>query len=95
MTFEEIQRAIEQMLTAQRELQESQFHQRGDIERMLAVQRELQESQLRQRDDIDRLIRLVDRLVGYSITNESEHLNLEERMNALERRMRRLEENEA
>jgi polyhydroxyalkanoate synthesis regulator phasin len=61
------------------------------IEQMLAVQRELQETQLRQRDDIDRLIRLVDRLIGYSITNESDHLSLEERMTALERRVRRLE----
>ncbi|WP_421656494.1 hypothetical protein [Leptothermofonsia sp. ETS-13] len=65
---------------------------------MLAVQRELQESQLNQRQEIDRLLeyqqrqqRLVDCLIGYSITNESDHLDLEERMNALERRIRRLE----
>jgi hypothetical protein len=64
------------------------------LEQMLGVQRELQDSQLRQRDDLDRLIRLVDRLVGYSITNETDHLNLEERMSALERRMRRLEPGE-
>jgi len=61
------------------------------IEQMLAVQRELQETQLRQRDEIDRMLRLVDRLIGYSITNESDHLSLEERMTALERRVRRLE----
>ncbi|KAM3090091.1 hypothetical protein ACKFKF_35075 [Phormidesmis sp. 146-12] len=61
------------------------------IEQMLEVQRGLQNSQLRQRDELDRMLRLVDRLIGYSITNESEHLSLEERMDALERRMRRLE----
>ncbi|NJO76058.1 MAG: hypothetical protein HC833_21275 [Leptolyngbyaceae cyanobacterium RM1_406_9] len=105
MSFEEIQRAIEQMLGIQRQLQEgqlrlqeSQLRQREDIERMLGVQRELQEgqpqlqgSQLRQREEIDRLIRLVDRLIGYSITNEFEHLTLEECMDALDRRTRRLE----
>ena len=61
------------------------------IEQMLGVQRELQNSQLQQRDEIDRMLRLVDRLIGYSITNESDHLSLEERMTALERRIRRLE----
>lgn len=61
------------------------------IEQMLAIQRELQNSQIQQRDDIDRLVRLVDRLIGYSITNESDHISLEERMAALERRVRRLE----
>ncbi len=70
MTFEEMQRALEQML---------------------AVQRELQESQLRQREELDRLLRISDLLVGYSLTNESEHLSLEERMNSLEQRTRRLE----
>lgn len=70
MTFEEMQRTLEQML---------------------GIQRELQDSQLRQREEIDRLIHLVDRLVGYSIINESEHLTLEERMDTLDRRIRRLE----
>lgn len=51
---------------------------------MLAVQRELQESQLRQRENLDRLLHISDRLVGYSLTNESESLNLEKRMARLE-----------
>jgi hypothetical protein len=33
-------------------------------------------------------------LIGYSISNKSEHLNLEERMDALERRKRRLDNGE-
>jgi hypothetical protein len=120
MTFDEIQRTIEQMLAVQRELQESQLRlqesqarDRQDIEQMLAVQRELQEGQLRlqesqlrlqedqlrDRQDIALLLensirqqRLLDRLIGYSITTESNHLDLEERLNALERKVRRLED---
>lgn len=77
MTFEEMQRILEQMLAVQRELQESQISQRQDITQLLEAQ---------QRQE-----RLLDRLIGYSITSESNHLDLEERLNALERRMRRLE----
>lgn len=86
------------MLSVQRELQESQFRQQDEISQllpalnqMLELQRDLQNSQLRQRDEIDRLIRVADQLIGYSVTNESDHLSLEERMAALERRVRRLE----
>lgn len=64
------------------------------IEQMLSIQRELQESQIRQGEDIERLTRIVDRLIGYSITAESDRLTLEERMNALEQRVRRIETNE-
>lgn len=35
--------------------------------------------------------RLIDRLIGYSLSNETDHLNLEERMNQLEHRMRHRE----
>jgi len=34
---------------------------------------------------------ILDRLIGYSLTNESDHLNLEEKLRALEARMKRLE----
>jgi hypothetical protein len=78
MTFEEMQRILEQMLVVQRELQgnqrelqETQQSHRREIERMLAVQRELQESQLGQQQRITQLFdhqerqqRLVDRLIG-------------------------------
>jgi len=70
MTFEEIQQTLEQMLTVQRELQESQLR--------------FMETQQRQQN-------ILSQLVGYSISNESEHLDLQERMNALEQRLRRLE----
>jgi hypothetical protein len=68
------------------------------LETMLAVQRDLQNSQInlqatqsRQQDESERLLRIMDRLVGYRISTESDRLDLEERMTALERRVRRLE----
>jgi hypothetical protein len=77
MTFEEIQLTLEQMLAVQRELQESHLAQRQEIQAMLTYQ--------------ERQQRLIDRLIGYSITNESDHLTLEERLNALDARVKRLE----
>ncbi|UBF25770.1 hypothetical protein K9N68_30175 [Kovacikia minuta CCNUW1] len=91
MTFDQIQRTLEQMLAVQRELQESQLRQRQEIDQLLVYQ-------VNQQGQIDQLLayqqnqqRLVDRLIGYSLSNESDHLDLEERMNALERRIRRIE----
>ncbi|WP_017301484.1 hypothetical protein [Nodosilinea nodulosa] len=81
MTFDEIQQTLEQMLVVQRESQESQIAQRQEIQDMLAYQ--------------ERQQRLVDRLIGYSITNESDHLTLEERLNALGERIKRLEGRES
>jgi hypothetical protein len=67
MTFDEIQATIEQMLSVQRELQESQL-------RLLVAQKEQS--------------KMIDRLIGYSLSNETDHLDLQERMNQLEERMR-------
>ncbi|PSR18261.1 hypothetical protein C8255_08220 [filamentous cyanobacterium CCP3] len=118
MTFDEIQRTLETMLSVQRELQESQLRQQQDsakferniqsiheeLDRILAVQRDLQESQVSQQQqnqaiqqEIQNLLaaqqeqrRLIDRLIGYSLSNESDHLDLHERMNRLEERMRQI-----
>jgi hypothetical protein len=70
MTFEEIQRTIEQMLSIQRELQEGQL--------------KLYEQQQRQ-------TRILDQLIGYSISAESGRLDLEDKMTLLENRVKRLE----
>jgi hypothetical protein len=58
-----------------------------------SVQRNLQESQIRDRQDIELLLeksrqqeRMVDRLVGYSISFESDKMDLEQRMRELERK---------
>lgn len=113
MTFDEIQRTLEQMLAVQRDLQNSQLAlketqeaQSQEIQAILAIQRDLQNSQLSfreaqeaQRQEIQDMLEhqkrqesFINRLIGYSLTNESDHLDLEEKFNALEERMRRLEE---
>ncbi len=58
-----------------------------------SVQRNLQENQIRDRQDIELLLeksrqqeRMVDRLVGYSISFESDKMDLEQRMRELERK---------
>jgi hypothetical protein len=84
MTFDEIQQTLEQMLAVQRELQESQLGQR---QQQIAQGQQIQDMMAYQ----ERQQRLIDRLIGYSITNESDHLTLEERLNALEQRIKRLE----
>lgn len=70
MTTEEIQRTIEQMLS---------------------VQRELQESQLKLYEQQERQTKILNQLIGYSISAESGRLDLEEKMQLLENRVRRLE----
>ncbi len=79
MTFEEMQEIIRGMLSVQRELQESQL--------------KFQESQSSIKEDIASLIeqskqqeKILNRLIGYSLTAESDKLDLEEKMVALERR---------
>jgi hypothetical protein len=78
MTFEEMQQTLEQMLAVQRELQNSQL-------RLLKAQERQQQAQERQQG-------ILNQLVGYSLSNESDHLDLQERLNALEQRLRRLED---
>lgn len=105
MTFEEMQNIIEGMLSVQRELQESQLELKESQVEFRASQEEFRASQESQRDILHELIQkygdlaeqsirqkeILDRLIGYSLTNESEHLNLEEKLQALEAKMKRLE----
>jgi hypothetical protein len=70
MTFEEIQRTIEQML---------------------GIQRELQEGQLKLYEQQQRQARILEQLIGYSISAESGKLDLEDKMTLLENRVKRLE----
>lgn len=58
-----------------------------------AVQRSIQEDQIRDRQDIELMLenakkqeRLIDRLIGYSLSYESDKLDLEQRMTELERK---------
>ena len=100
MTFEEMQAIIAGMLEVQRNLQESQVRDRQDIlllieqaKQMSAVQRSIQEDQIRDRQDRELLIerstkqeRMIDRLIGYSLSYEADKLDLEQRMTELERK---------
>ena len=112
MTFEEMQKIIEGMLSVQRELQESQLQLK---ERHLEFeerqtkfeerQAKFEERQETQKFVLDELIHkygdlaehsirqreILDRLIGYSLTNETDHLNLEEKLQALEARIKRFE----
>lgn len=45
------------------------------------------ERQIRAEAEQDRQERILNQLIGYSLTNETEHLNLEERMMRLEQRI--------
>lgn len=122
MTFEEVEQAIQQMLTVQRELQESQLrlaerqadHDRW-IEQFRAQMAEQQEAhvrrmaehtqwltnfrqviqdqgerQIRVEAEQDRQERILNRLIGYSLANETDHLNLEERLIRLEQRIEQI-----
>ena len=105
MTFEEMQKIIEGMLSVQRELQESQLQLKESQVELKERQLKFEESQETQKFVLDELIHkygdlaehsirqreILDRLIGYSLTNESDHLNLEEKLQALEARIKRFE----
>jgi len=100
MTFEEMQAVISGMLEVQRNLQESQLRDRQDIlllieqtKQLSSVQRNIQEDQIRDRQDLQLSIerstkqeRMIDRLIGYSLSHEADKLDLEQRMTELERK---------
>ena len=105
MTFEEMQQTIEGMLAVQRELQESQLQLKESQRELRDRQLEFERSQQAQKAVLDELIQrygdmaahsirqreILDRLLGYSLTSESNHLDLEEKLQALETRIKRLE----
>ncbi len=62
------------------------------IEGMLAVQRELQDSQLKLLEQTKISERKLDRLIGYSITQESDILTVQEELVALKTRVAALEQ---
>lgn len=62
------------------------------IEGLLAVQRELQDSQLKLLEQSKISERKLDRLIGYSITQESDILTVQEELIALKTRVSALEQ---
>ncbi len=91
MTFEEIQKTIEGMLAVQRQLQESQLELRSAQERERETLQIMVEEMNRFIERSNRNERRIEQLIGYSITNESEHLDIEQRFRNLEARLNELE----
>jgi hypothetical protein len=92
MTFEQIQQAIEGMLSIQRELQNSQLRfdaELGDLkeaqkQNLVAMEALLEHSNATERK--------IERLVGYSITQESDVLDVRTDVLELKRRVTALEQ---
>ena len=91
MTFEEIQKTLEGMLAVQRQLQESQLELRSAQERERETLQIMVEEMNRFIERSNRNERRIEQLIGYSITNESEHLDIEQRFRNLEARLEQLE----
>lgn len=106
MTPEEIQRTIEGMLAVQKELQNSQIRFDSSLDRLGQDISELRESISELRESTSELResvtdlkeisqrheRRIEQLIGYSITGESDRLDLLGRLTTLERRVNRLEQ---
>ncbi len=94
-----------QVMAIARELQERQIQFQYAQEQLRDSQEQLRDAQERERqtieimvEEMNRLIersnrneRRIEQLIGYSITNESEHLDIEQRFRNLEARMKELE----
>lgn len=92
MTPEEIQRTIEGMLAVQRELQNSQLEFRESLVQLRADITDLKESTRNLNEVSQRHERRIEQLIGYSITGETDRLDLLGRLTTLERRVNRLEQ---
>jgi len=92
MTPEEIQRTIEGMLAIQRELQNSQLEFRESLAELRTDIIDLKESTRNLNEISQRHERRMEQLIGYSITGESDRLDLLQRLMTLEHRVSRLEQ---
>ena len=105
MTPEEIKETIEGMLAVQRELQNSQLKlQESQLKLQEESQRQREDINVL-REDISTLVqgigqlievsnrheRRIEQLIGYSLTGESDRLDLQQEVNDLKRRVERLE----
>lgn len=92
MTPQEIQSAIEGLLAVQRELQNSQLKFAESLAESKQETLELRASITELRKLSQSHERRIEQLVGYSIIGGSEHLDVIQRLQNLERRVARLEE---
>jgi hypothetical protein len=101
MTFEEIQQAIEGMLSVQKELQGSQLRFEAELGHLKQSVGDLKESQKQTLVAMDALLehgkatdRRIEQLIGYSINRERDSLDIQQdildlrhRLVAIERRL--------
>jgi hypothetical protein len=101
MTFEEIQQAIEGMLSVQRELQSSQLRFEAELGDLKQSVGDLKESQKQTLVAMDALLehgkatdRRIEQLIGYSINRERDSLDIQQdildlrhRLVAIERKL--------
>jgi polyhydroxyalkanoate synthesis regulator phasin len=114
MSFEEMQQIIQDMLRVQRELQESQIKQSGDIQDLRAAMAANHEQVTAEIRELERVVRVnqgvfmdalgrlierdvtidrrIEQLVGYSITRESDYLDVVEDIQNLKKRVSTLEQ---
>jgi hypothetical protein len=83
MTFDEIQKTIEGMLSVQRNLQESQLN-------LHEKQANHEEILTRLEKTYERQQKLIDKMLSYTL---SANVDIEERLRVLETKMKRLEPN--
>lgn len=97
MNSEEIQNAIAGMLSVQRELQNTQLRSSQEFAALKDSISELKQSISDLNEISRRHERRIEQLIGYSITGESDRLDILSRILEAERRINRLEkkDNEA
>jgi len=88
MTPEEIQKTLETMLTVQRELQETQIKQSEDIKDLITQGKDLIE-QGKEQD------RRIQQLIGYSITQAGDVLDVQMSLRDIYARLSKLEDKES
>jgi len=80
MTFEEIQKKIEGMLSIQLELQRAQLEFKSSLPKLRDDISELRASVVDLKDVSQRHERRMEQLIGYSITGESDRLDTLQRL---------------
>lgn len=94
MTFEEIQQAIEGLLSVQRELQNSQLRFESEMADVKEAQKQTGVALGSLLEVAQSSERKIERLIGYSITQESDVLDVKTDILDLKRRIAALERNQ-
>ena len=105
MTFEEMQKIIQEMLSVQRDLQETQIKQQATVGDLAQRQEQFAQNIENQQNILQELIErygdlaknserqqtILDQLIGYSINAESDRLDLQEQLNLLKQKVEKIE----